>query len=87
MWALSFKPSVEFKDTRKISKRDWSAINESIQSLKSDPLPSGAKKIKRGKQVHYRIRQGHFRIGYKLDFEERIIRIVYIKRRSETTYR
>ena len=87
MWTLSFKPSVESKDTKKISNLDWSALDEDIQNLKSNPLPSGVKKIKRGKEVHYRIRRGPFRIGYKLDFEQKIIRIMYVERRSESTYR
>ena len=87
MWTLFFKPSVESKDTKKISKPDWAAIDEDIQSLKSDPLPPGVKKIKKGKDAHYRIRRGPFRIGYKLDFKEKIIRIMYVKRRTESTYR
>ena len=87
MWTLSFKPSVESKDTKKISKQNWDTIDEDIQNLKANPLPSGVKKIKRGKKMHYRIRRGHFRIGYKLDFEQKIIRIMYVKRRSESTYR
>ena len=87
MWTLAFKPSVESKDTKKISKPDWDTINEDIQNLKSELLPSGVKKIKKGKDAHYRIRRGPFRIGYKLDFKEKIIRIMYVKRRTESTYR
>ncbi len=87
MWALSFKPSVESKDIKKISKPDWGAIDEDIQSLKSDPLPPGVKKIKKGKDAHYRIRRWPFRIGYKLYFGKKIIRIMYVRRRTESTYR
>ena len=87
MWTLAFKPSVESKDTKKISKQDWNAIDEDIQDLKSEPLPPGVKKIKKGKDAHYRIRRGPFRIGYKLDFGEKLIRIMYVRRRTESTYR
>ena len=87
MWTLAFKPSVESKDTKKIFGLDWNTIDEDIQNLKSDPLPPGVKKIKKGKDAHYRIRRGPFRIGYKLDFGKKIIRIMYVKRRTESTYR
>ncbi len=86
MWILNFKSSVE-KDTKKIKKDEWDRINKDIQNLKINSLPLGVKKIKRGKQSHYRIRNGDFRIGYRLDFSQKIITIIYIKRRSEDTYK
>ena len=86
MWILNFKSSVE-KDTKKIKKDEWDRINKDIQNLKINPLPLGVKKIKRGKQSHYRIRNGDFRIGYQLDPSTKTITIIYIKRRSEDTYK
>jgi len=87
MWALNFKLSVEAKDTKKIDKEEWDRINKDIQALKINPLPPGVKKIKRGKKSHYRIRKGGFRVGYKLNFPEKKILVVYVKRKSETTYK
>ena len=87
MWTLIFKPNVEAKDTKKISKEEWHRIDKDIQALKINPLPPGVKKIKKGKNSHYRIRKGKFRIGYQLDFSERKVTLVYVKRRSEATYK
>jgi len=87
MWALNFKPSVEAKDTKKIAKEDWDRINKDIQALKINPLPPGVKKIKMGRRSHYRIRKGGFRVGYKLNFSEKKIFVIYIKHKSETTYK
>ncbi|HRR96417.1 MAG TPA: type II toxin-antitoxin system RelE/ParE family toxin [Candidatus Ratteibacteria bacterium] len=86
MWILNFKSSVE-KDTKKINKDEWDRINKDIQNLKINSLPPGVKKIKRGKKSHYRIRNGNFRIGYQLDSSKKLITIIYIKRRSEDTYK
>jgi len=49
-------------------------------------LPPGAKKIKKGKDIYYRIRQGNFRIGYRFNMTKRLVEIIYIKRRKESTY-
>ena len=87
MWTLTFKPSVEAKDTKKISKEEWGRIDKDIQALKINPLPLGVKKIRMGKKSHYRIRKGKFRIGYQLDFPEKEVLIIYVKRKSETTYK
>ena len=87
MWTLTFKANVEAKDTKKISKEEWDWINKDIRALKINPLPPGVKKIKKGKKSHYRIRKGKFRIGYQLNFVEKGVLVIYVKRRSETTYR
>ncbi len=87
MWTLIFKPSVEAKDTKKISKEEWRRIDRDIQALKINPLPPEVKKIKKGRMSHYRIRKGNFRIGYQLNFSEKKVTIVYVTRRSEATYK
>ena len=86
MFKLSVKPSVE-KDARRIPKEHLQRIACEIKTLKFNPLPPGAKKIKKGKEIHYRIRQGDYRVGYQLDVAEKITEIIYIKRRSKTTYK
>lgn len=85
MFNLFVKPSVK-KDVESISKDDLQRINDNIKALKLNPLPLGVKKIKKGKESYYRIRQGDFRIGYRFDTIENIIEIIYIRRRSERTY-
>ena len=61
-------------------------IVEVIQSLKNEPLPSGVKKIKKGKISFFRIRKGNYRIGYEIHFNKNEIEILFIKVRNEETY-
>ena len=85
MFKLEIKSSVK-KDTKKSPKEDLQRIANDIRSLKFDPLPPGIKKIKKGKDIYYRIRQGNFRIGYRFNMAKRLVEIIYIKRRKESTY-
>ena len=75
------------KATKNFPKEDLRRIANDIKSLKFDPLPPGAKKIKKGKEIYYRIRQGNFRIGYRFKATKRLVEIIYIKRRKESTYK
>ena len=86
MYKLTIKSSAK-RDTKSLSKEGLEKIDREIKSLKINPLPPGVKKIKKGKKLHYRIRKGNFRIGYQLNFSERKVTIVYLKRRSEATYK
>ena len=85
MFNLIVKKSVE-KDIENIDKNNLQRISDNIKALKSNPLPTGVKKIKKGKESYYRIRQGDFRIGYRLDLTNRLIEIIFISRRNERTY-
>ncbi|MFH0948072.1 MAG: type II toxin-antitoxin system RelE/ParE family toxin [Elusimicrobiota bacterium] len=85
MFNLILKKSVK-KDIENINKDDLQRIAANINALKLNPLPVGVKKIKKGKESYYRIRQGDFRIGYRFDTTEKLIEIIFIRRRSERTY-
>ena len=85
MFKIIFKRSVT-KDVKKIHKKDLQRIANDIKILKFDPLPPGTKKIKMGKKNYYRIRQGNFRVGYRIDLSKKLIEIVFIKIRNENTY-
>ncbi|MBU2567528.1 MAG: type II toxin-antitoxin system RelE/ParE family toxin [Elusimicrobia bacterium] len=85
MYNLIVKKSVK-KDIEDIDRDDLQRIADNIKALKFNPLPPGIKKIKKGKGSYYRIRQGDFRIGYRFDSTEKLIEIIYIRRRSERTY-
>jgi len=85
MFNLILKKSVK-KDIETINKEDIQRIADNIKALKFNPLPPGVKKIKKGKESYYRIRQGNFRIGYRFNSKEKLIEIIYIRRRSERTY-
>jgi len=85
MFSLVVKKSVK-KDTENINRDDLQRIADSIKLLKFNPFPPGVKKIKKGKEFYYRLRQGNFRIGYRFDSTEKLIEIIYVRRRSERTY-
>jgi mRNA-degrading endonuclease RelE of RelBE toxin-antitoxin system len=85
MFKLFVKKSVK-KDIENINKDDLQRIVDDIKVLKTNPFPLGVKKIKRGKESYYRIRQGNFRIGYRFDSVNKVIEIIFIRRRSEKTY-
>jgi len=85
MFKIIFKQSV-IKDVKKISKKDLKRIANDIKILKFDPLPPGTKKIKKGRKNYYRIRQGNFRVGYRIDLSKKLVEIIFIKIRSENTY-
>jgi len=85
MFNLIVKKSVK-KDIENINRDDLQRIADNIKALKFNPLPIGVKKIKKGKEFYYRIRQGDFRIGYRFDLINKLIEIIYIRRRNERTY-
>ena len=85
MIKLFYKSSVK-KDIRDIPNNELQRITEDIKSLKTDPLPIGVKKIKKGKVSFFRIRQGNYRIGYQVNFSKNEIEILFIKGRNEKTY-
>ncbi len=85
MYSLVYKSSVK-KEFASIPKKDVENIIKKIKELKANPLPVGVKKIKQGTVSYFRLRCGNFRVGYLLDFSEKVVRIVYIRRRNESTY-
>ena len=86
MFKLIFKRSVK-KDINKTNKEHLQNIAHTINSLKNNPFPEDVKKIKGGSNPYYRIRQGSYRIAYRIDLNIRAVEIVFIKRRNEKTYR
>ncbi len=86
MFKLVFKSSIR-KDIGKIDKHNLREIAQTINSLKSNPLPESVKKIKGGSKPCYRIRQGDYRIGYRINLDIKAVEVVFIKIRNEKTYR
>ena len=85
MFKIIFKQSVT-EDVKKIPKKDLQRIANDIKILKYDPLPPGTKKIKKDRKNYYRIRQGNYRAGYRIDLSKKLVEIIFIKIRSENTY-
>ncbi|MBP8718618.1 MAG: type II toxin-antitoxin system RelE/ParE family toxin [Candidatus Atribacteria bacterium] len=85
MYKLFYKQSIK-KDIKDIPDIDLQRIMEDIKTLKSNPLPAGVKKIKKGNISFFRIRKGNYRIGYHVYHAKKEIVIIFIKRRNEGTY-
>ena len=72
------------KQLRRVPKSDIQRIKKAIALLAQDPVPSGAISLA---QNIYRIRVGDYRVIYKVLYDERIILIGKVARRSEKTYK
>jgi mRNA interferase RelE/StbE len=87
-YAIRVTPSAE-KDIEKLKGqihiKDYQRIDEAVRSLAGEPRPKGVRKI-RTRTADYRIRVGNYRIVYGVDDSDKIILILQVVRRSETTY-
>ena len=77
---LRFKPSVA-KDLRGIPRVDVQRVLARIEALRSDPRPTGCEKL--SGQERYRVRQGHYRILYRVADTEMVVEIVKVGHRRE----
>ena len=71
------------KNLRALPKRERQRTAEQIDALKTDPRPTGCKKLK-GRKDFYRIRVGDYRVVYQIKDEVLLILIVRIGNRKET---
>ena len=89
MYKLEVSPSAD-RDLEKlkgrIQKQDFERLREAVRGLVEEPRPRGVRKIK-GADKAYRIRVGSYRVVYEVYGKERIVLILQVARRSETTYR
>lgn len=69
----------------RIHNPDLDRIAQAMLKLEDDPRPPGCRKL-RGLEG-WRIRVGHWRIIYYIDDKEKLVTIVDVKRRRESTYR
>jgi mRNA interferase RelE/StbE len=77
---LRFKPSVA-KDPRGIPRGDVQRILARIEILRSDPRPTDCEKL--SGQERYRVRQGRYRILYRVADTELVVEIVKVGHRRE----
>jgi mRNA interferase RelE/StbE len=70
----------------RIRKQDFERLRDAVRSLAKEPRPQGVRKIK-GAERAYRIRTGNYRVVYEVYDKEKLVLILNIARRSETTYR
>ena len=79
-YKLVIKKSVA-KDLRNIPNKDDKRILKCIDLLREDPRADGC--IKLSDQERYRVRQGLYRIIYKIQDSKLIIVVVKVTHRSE----
>ena len=68
------------KELRKVPKPPLNRIYEAIESLKKEPRPKGALKIKGNEG--YRLRVGDYRILYTINDREQVVNIFRVKSRG-----
>ena len=69
------------KELESTNKQDKVRIVERIRKLAFDPRPAGSKKL--SGQEKYRVRQGNYRILYKIEDNELIITVVQVGHRKD----
>ncbi len=79
-YKIYFRDSVE-KDFKPIPKKDLRKILHRIESLATQPRPSGCEKLTG--QERYRVRQGQYRIVYSVQDKELTIWIVKVGHRKD----
>ncbi len=79
-YELRFKTSVA-KDLRGIAKSEVKRIIGRIEALRDDPRPPGAEKLS-GHDL-YRVRQGLYRIVYRVLDAEIVVEVIKVGHRRE----
>jgi mRNA interferase RelE/StbE len=83
-WNLSITGPAQ-KDFQKLPQKDQVRVKAALIAMQADPLQGDLKRLK-GKDTAWRRRVGNYRIIYDLYFDERLIVIQGILRRTSTTY-
>ena len=68
----------------KIPHKDFRKLDFTISNLEDNPRPHGVKKLK---GLIHRIRAGDWRVIYLISDEEKLVSILDVIRRSESTYK
>jgi len=79
-YSIVFKTSVR-KDLRKIPRKDVLRILARIESLADEPRPRGAEMLTGDDK--YRIRQGDYRILYRIEDDRLMVCVVKVGHRRE----
>jgi mRNA interferase RelE/StbE len=77
---IQFKESVR-KDFRKIPKKDVLRILAKIEALADNPMPPQAEKLSGDDK--YRIRQGNYRILYRIEDDILMVTVVKVGHRKD----
>jgi len=71
---------------RRIQRQDFERLRVAIRGLANEPRPHGVRKIE-GSERAYRITVGNYRVVYEIYDDEKLVLILQLARRTETTYR
>ena len=78
---IEWKPSA-VRDLRRLERQVVERIIGAVESLVSNPFPSGARKL-RGSDQSYRIRVGDYRVVYEVFQSRLLIQIVRVRHRKD----
>jgi len=70
----------------RITRQDFERLRDAVRCLATEPRPHGVRKVK-GAEKAYRIRVGNYRVVYEVYDDDKLVLILQVARRSETTYR
>ena len=73
------------KDFRRLPSRDQARVRAALLTMQEDPFEGDIKRLQ-GQPTAWRRRVGNYRVLYDLYFDQRLIVIAGIVRRSSTTY-
>ena len=80
-YSVELKPSAR-KELERLPTKLIERIFPRLESLASEPRPSGCKKLKGGQQ-EWRIRVGDYRVVYTIDDAKLRVSVTRIRHRSE----
>jgi mRNA interferase RelE/StbE len=88
VYKLEVSPAADrdlFKLANHIQRLDFERLKAAISSLVVEPRPPGVRKIKGAEKV-FRIRVGSFCVVYEVYDNEKLLLILQVIRRTESTY-
>lgn len=88
MFEIRFSNKSE-KFIKKCDEKIKQRLKEMFLRLQEAPVPAKEYDLKKisGKDDTYRIRLSRYRVTYSVFWEEKIIRVLFIERRHESTYK
>ncbi len=73
------------KLARRISRQDFERLGAAVNALTQEPRPQGVRKLK-GAERSYRIRVGAYRVVYNIYDNDRLVVLLQVGLRNESTY-
>jgi len=88
LFEIRFSNQAE-KAINKCDKKLKRRLKEFFETLKQNPVPAKEYDLKKiaGEEDTYRIRLSRFRTTYTIYWKQKIIRVIKIARRKESTYK